>query len=162
MPDTIKEYGITAVHSGICIKDGKLKFRILYPYSGHSTDDPNAASLMMDVGYGDLHILTTGDADTEGEEFVCDTDPCLSKGYYSLLKVGHHGSDTSSGERFIASVAPQISLISCGRNNPYGHPHRMSVERLNEAGSTIYRTDKSGAIMIYSNGDRIRVKTYLR
>ena len=77
-----------------------------------------------------------------------------------IYKVPHHGSDTSSGQELIDVIRPGLSLISCGINNRYGHPKQEVVDRLEESGSSIYRTDISGAISLEIKGGRIFAKNY--
>lgn len=69
-------------------------------------------------------------------------------GKVNVLKVGHHGSDTSSSEDFINKIAPEISVISVGEGNSYGHPHEVTLNTLNTIGSKVYRTDEVGNILI--------------
>ena len=78
----------------------------------------------------------------------------------SVLKVGHHGSKYSSSESFLNSIQPQIALISCGERNQYGHPHEELLERLDETGAKIYRTDEMGAVSIKTDGKRVWIKRY--
>ena len=72
-----------------------------------------------------------------------------------VLKVGHHGSYTSSSYVFLREVMPEFAVISCGRNNEYGHPHAEPMSRLRDAGITIYRTDQMGTIIATSDGENI-------
>ena len=83
----------------------------------------------------------------------------LSEGRLVLLKVGHHGSKTSSGEEFIEFVQPDVSVISCGYENSYGHPHASVVERLEKAESKLFRTDLQGAVIV-EIGKEIKVHGY--
>ena len=155
--DAAKDIRLTGLHRGMCIDDGDLKIRVLYPYAGRPTEDANEASLMMRVSYGDFSMITTGDAGMTAEGYVvgyeAGTPGC------SLLKVGHHGSSTSTGEDFLDLYKPAVALISCGAGNSYGHPHSETLQRLKKAGAVIYRTDKSGAVRINTDGKRMRIKT---
>lgn len=72
----------------------------------------------------------------------------LEEGDYDFLKVGHHGSNGSSSEAFLAGISPRIALISCGRNNRYGHPGQESMERIRQEGAEIFRTDILGAVAV--------------
>ena len=74
-----------------------------------------------------------------------------------VLKVGHHGSRTSSSEKFIAKVNPRIAVISCGKDNEYGHPHQETLQTLKNA--EVYRTDKNGDIIIHTDGTNLTVAT---
>ena len=94
-----------------------------------------------------------GDAEKESENEI------LKKYPYALdadvLKVGHHGSDTASGEKFIFAVSPQIAVIEVGDGNSYGHPHKQALDTLKAAGAQILRTDKNGDVSIVSDKSRL-------
>jgi competence protein ComEC len=81
--------------------------------------------------------------------------------HINLLKVAHHGSRYTSDEEFLKALRPGIALISCGEGNSYGHPHRELIERLDAVGTRIYRTDKSGAITVIVNNNRVYVDEFL-
>ena len=154
-------HDITGLHKNCCIQDGKLTFKVLYPYSGYPTYDANAASLVMEVSYQDFCMLTMGDAGIEAENYAVYNESDIIPHSYSVLKVGHHGSSTSSSEKFLNTYRPTIALISCGYNNSYGHPHKQILKRLSDVGADMYRTDCLGAIKIHSDGYKISVKAYL-
>ena len=77
-----------------------------------------------------------------------------------VLKAGHHGSSTSGGEEFLQALRPQYTVISCGRNNRYGHPHRETLEALGSIGTEIYSTAVSGAIRAGLEGNSVKMQTY--
>ena len=77
----------------------------------------------------------------------------------TVLKAGHHGSETSTSYPFLRAVAPQYGVISCGAGNSYGHPHAETVARLKEAGVTIYRSDADGTVVIATDGETLRFQT---
>ena len=79
---------------------------------------------------------------------------------YDVLQVAHHGSKSSTFEEFLKTIQPELSLISCGKDNSYGHPHEELLERLKEAGSDIRITYECGAIMITTDGEKMEVKVY--
>ena len=94
-----------------------------------------------------------GDAEVSSEkEITSDID-------VDVLKVGHHGSDTSSGNSFLDKVSPKYAIISVGSNNSYGHPHKETLNRLEKIGATIYRTDLNGDIMVSTDGTNIGITT---
>jgi competence protein ComEC len=97
-----------------------------------------------------------GDAQMDSEKEI------LAKGYTpksDVLKVGHHGSSSSTSPDFLKAVSPQYAIISCGLNNDYGHPHQVTLDKLNAAGVKIYRTDLNGTISLQSDGSNITIST---
>ena len=84
------------------------------------------------------------------------------RGTYEILKVAHHGSKGSSGQRFLEQVDPEIALISAGIENRYGHPHEEVLKRLKTQGSRVYSTQDNGAITIESDGQSIRIQGYVK
>lgn len=109
----------------------------------------NNASLMVRIEYGATSFLFTGDAEKEEELSVVRSGAEIKS---TLLKVGHHGSYTSSSEEFLAAVNPEYAVISVGKDNGYGHPHEQVVSRLERFCNTILRTDIVGEIICYSDG----------
>lgn len=110
-------------------------------------EDLNNCSAMLYLSYGERSFLFTGDAEILEEETVTDNIDC------DVLKVGHHGSYTSSGNAFLKKASPEIAVISCGKGNDYGHPHSDALKRLEKAGvKKIYRTDLLGNITVATNG----------
>jgi len=116
----------------------------------------NNASIILRIEYGMTSFLFTGDAEIEEEISVIGTNSELRS---TLLKVGHHGSYTSSSEAFVAAVAPDYAVISVGNGNEYGHPHESALERLSKYTSEIYRTDLLGEIICYSDGYNLTFTT---
>ena len=108
---------------------------------GDDADNLNLASIVIQMNFDGLTYLFTGDAEEE-------TEQKLEVGKVNILKVGHHGSDTSSSENFLQKIAPEVAIISVGEGNSYKHPSQTVLERLEQIGSKIYRTDKVGNIWI--------------
>lgn len=106
----------------------------------------------MKITYGSTSFLFTGDAEYAGEQAVIGTD--LSA---DVLKVGHHGSETSTSYQFLREVMPEYAVISVGANNSYGHPDDAVLSRLRDADVKVFRTDMQGDITIESDGDSIVV-----
>lgn len=107
----------------------------------------NLSSIVIKMEFDNLSYLFMGDAEVEVEEkLIANNSSDTLKA--NILKVGHHGSDTSSSENFLKAVAPEIAIISVGENNSYGHPNTEILERLNQIGSKTYRTDEEGNILI--------------
>lgn len=119
-------------------------------------DDLNNYSAVIKLTYGNTSFLFTGDAEDISENEM------LASGYdlkADVLKLGHHGSSTSSTEAFLAAVKPSYGVISVGKGNDYGHPHEEVLTRLEQAGIEIYRTDESGTVLFATDGDHIVIKT---
>ena len=108
----------------------------------------NLSSIVTRITFGNTSFLFTGDAETENEE--TRTWPKTD-----VLKVGHHGSDTSSSEEFLKQVSPKTAIISVGKDNVYGHPSDETIKKLQNLGTTIYRTDELGTIELISDGNNI-------
>ena len=130
-----------------------VDFEVLSPAPGgpsnHSPGrpDPNAWSVVLRVTYGDFSALLTGDADAAIE------DRLLDQGRVTALKVGHHGSRTSTSEAFVRAVSPAYALISVGARNRYGHPNPGVLARLARAGTRVYRTDRDGTVTLTARSD---------
>ena len=118
--------------------------------------DPNDTSLVCRVDYGDTSFLFTGDMETTAETDMLDAGANVKA---DVLKVGHHGSSTSTGYRFLYEVDPTWAVISCETGNSYGHPHRETLEKLADAQVTVYRTDELGTIVATSDGQTITFTT---
>ncbi|MGB9808681.1 MAG: ComEC/Rec2 family competence protein, partial [Caldanaerobacter sp.] len=115
-------------------------------------EDLNNYSAVIKITYGDTAFLFTGDAEKESEREMLAENYNLKA---DVLKVGHHGSSSSSSWSFLKEVRPKYAVISCGKNNEYGHPHRETLEKLSELGITVYRTDECGTIVAVSDGKRV-------
>lgn len=115
-------------------------------------EDLNNCSAVLKLKYDEKVFLFTGDAEIPEEETINANIAC------DVLKVGHHGSYTSSGNSFLAKCKPSIAVISCGNGNDYGHPHDAALNRLERAGvDKIYRTDISGTITVSTDGKTLAV-----
>ena len=104
-------------------------------------------------------MLLTGDLEEAGELAILDRQKERPMDC-DVLKVGHHGSDTSTSDAWLQAVRPEIALISCGKENAYGHPHKETLERLRARGSMILATPDCGAITVRSNGEIFTVEGY--
>jgi competence protein ComEC len=136
-----------------------LEIRVLHPPppDWERARVRNDDSIVLEVRYGDVAMLLTGDISTDVERVVA---PLLSPAPIRILKVAHHGSRTSTSQTLVDAWKPQIALISCGRGNRFGHPAPDVVQRLEAAGVRIYRTDRDGQISLDSDGRTISVRTY--
>ena len=123
--------------------------------TGEEAADNNEASIVLEVQYEDMSFLLTGDADAGVEKSML-TDYNLKS---TVLKAGHHGSDTSNSEAFIREVQPEVTILSYGENNTYGHPTPAVVTRLKKANSEIYSTAELGNIVVETDGKDYSVST---
>ncbi len=117
-------------------------------------DDINNTSIVLRIDYGSTSFLFMGDAERESEQDI------LNEGYNlkaDVLKVGHHGSASSTTYPFLREVMPQYAVISCGKDNSYGHPDPHTVSRLTDAGAQVLRTDIEGDIEMVSDGSSIAI-----
>jgi len=115
--------------------------------------DPNSASAVVRVEFGDARLLLTGDAEADEEAWLLRHHPAASL-RADVLKVAHHGSATSSTEAFLDAVRPRIALVSVGRTNRYGHPTPTVMRRLLARGATVLRTDQLGVVRLRTDGRR--------
>ncbi len=114
----------------------------------------NEMSLVLRLDYGKTAFLFTGDAEKRAEEDMLQRYS-LSEFRADVLKIGHHGSSSSTSESFLAAVAPSYGIILCGDQNDYGHPHKETLHTLENANVTLLRTDRDGTIVLTSNGDKV-------
>ncbi len=116
----------------------------------------NNNSLLMKLVYGDTQFLFTGDMEADVEAALPETLDLRA----DVLKVGHHGSHTSTSQEFLERVAPSAAVIGVGAKNRYGHPHEEVLERLEKSGAHIYRTDRDGTVTVRVKKDgKMRVGT---
>lgn len=130
----------------------------LSPEGEEKFSDRNEESLVFRVTYDRFSMMLMGDLETGGEENLVESG-VLSP--VTVLKAGHHGSATSSGESFLEKLSPEITVLSYGRKNRYGHPAKEVKERLGNIGSEILETGISGAVMIEIDGKKMKVRTML-
>src|SRR5699024_2013412 len=126
---------------------GPLDIEVVSPKE--LTGDLNDDSIVMNVTYGDISFLFTGDAEQNAESLMLENDSDLSA---DILKVGHHGSHTSNTEDFIREVEPDTAIISVGENNSYDHPSDEVISRLQNYGADTYITKDDGTITIETDG----------
>ncbi|MGD8728802.1 MAG: DNA internalization-related competence protein ComEC/Rec2, partial [Gemmatimonadota bacterium] len=139
-----------AARAGDSIVLGDLGVRVLYPPVGLSPDvEANASSVVLLASLGDFDVLLTGDAYKDVDRLVAtDFDGALE-----VLKVGHHGSDTSTDPALLDSARPRLGLVSVGRFNRYGHPAPEVLRRLEDHGVEVHRTDREGTITVLGRRD---------
>lgn len=149
--DSLESSGavLYSAEAGDVYSIGELTMEIFSPEAGDTYEDANNISIVLKVTFGNTSFLFTGDAEAVVEENL------LLSGYElncDVLKVGHHGSSTSSTDDFIKAVSPDIAVISCGKDNSYGHPHTKVINTLEKYNIDYYRTDRLGNIVIKSDG----------
>lgn len=142
--------GITIPDVGDTYTLGKAKFTIVGVNS--VPDDTNNTSIVLRIVYGDTSFLFTGDAEQEAENMILASGQDIQS---TVLKVGHHGSSTSTSEAFLDAVNPTYAVISCGTGNSYGHPHQETLDKLQNKGVEVYRTDLLGDIYCTSDGKEV-------
>lgn len=120
----------------------------------NSASDANNTSIVLKIVYGETSFLFTGDAEREAEQVILNSGSDLSS---TILKVGHHGSDTSTTYPFLREIMPEYAIISVGKGNNYGHPTDATLSRLRDADITIFRTDLNGDIKVTSDGKTVTV-----
>lgn len=150
-PDTTYTLSSTAVSAA---EKSPPKFEVLAPVKDY--DDLNNYSVVIKLTYGTTSYLFTGDAEKEAELDILENGADVDA---DVLKVGHHGSSTSSCDEFYEAVSPEICVIQCGEGNSYGHPHKEIMGTINSSGAKVYRNDTDGTVIVYSDGDEIFVKT---
>ena len=156
-----KQVEVSYMGAGDRMTVGKeLVLSCLAPEKGVIYDNKNAASMVLQASYGEFDLLLTGDMEKEGELRLLERG-VLASDSVEVLKVSHHGSYTASSEEFISVLQPRISVISCGKNNRYGHPHTETLETLYGANSRVYRTDESGCVTVKVGKDgRMKVQEW--
>ena len=132
---------------------GQAVVTVLGPVKSYA--DTNDTSIVLRVTYGETNFLFTGDMETEAENDMLDHWEGKVDWKTDVLKVGHHCSNTSTGYRFLNEVNPAYGVISVGKGNDYGHPHKEPMSRLRQAGVTILRTDELGTIQAVSDGKEV-------
>ncbi len=125
---------------------------ILFPDRDVSIWATNDGSVVARLSYGSISIMLTGDSTIKTEKIILDENSSRQL-KSTILKVGHHGSRTSSSPSFIKAVMPSYALISDGKENNYGHPHQETLDILNQLGAKIFRTDLLGTIIMKSDGE---------
>jgi competence protein ComEC len=136
---------------------------VLWPETAPEEIAPQAKnndSLVIRLKYGDRSILLPGDAEKQVEyTMLHENEPAFL--HADVLKVAHHGSKNSTMPEFLDAVGPRVSIISAGEENPYGHPSPELLERLQESGTQIFRTDRNGAVQVLTDGHSLQVSCFV-
>ncbi len=143
---------VLPANPGICFTFGNIITNIIGPVS--TNDEMNNMSVVIKIEFGNNSFLLTGDAETEEENEILANENVLKA---DVLKAGHHGSENSSGTEFLASVLPEYVIISCGKDNLFGHPNAETLNRFKRIDAKVLRTDQCGTIVIGSDGEKLTV-----
>ena len=144
-----KNLKVTAPKKGDTFKIGEANCEVMTD-SILDKENLNLSSIVIRLEFGENSFLFMGDAETENEKTI-------NWPKTNLLKVGHHGSNTSSSQNFLNQVKPEYAIIMAGKDNSYGLPKQKILDRLNKIGAKIYRTDELGTIVVISDGKTIEV-----
>lgn len=137
--------------------DDDIVITCIHPAQHYSYTSVNDYSIALLIQYGNFDMITTGDMEQSGEKSVLELG--LVKNV-EVLKCGHHGSSTSTAQEWLWALKPQVALISCGKNNRYGHPHAQTMENLRQAGADAYISYENGAVFIETDGKKFNVLSY--
>jgi len=157
---TVRERGIPyrLARRGLRLVVGELEVQVLWPpasfWEGPSAVNEN--SVVVRVRYREVRFLLPGDVEAGAEGALVASGDGLRA---EVLKVPHQGSRTSSSEPFLRAVSPKVAVLSVGRANPYGHPHRDVMARYARLGIAVYRTDRDGAVTVRTDGRELWVRT---
>ena len=152
--------------AGECVGSDKASILCLHPAEDFQGEDNESSQCFYVELWDDkkaqkkLTLLLTGDVEGKGERLLIEQLHQYEIKQSNILKVAHHGSRYATSESFLQQLKPQLSVISCGRNNSYGHPHENTLERLTDVGSIVLTTPDCGAIMV-SLAEEIKVRTFL-
>jgi len=157
MIDAIENHNIPtqAPEVGHRFEMGGAIFTVLHP-SSDNYNNLNDWSLSLHVAFGNVSMVTTGDAEHPAEREMMETGLPLRA---DILRLGHHGSRTSTGQEFLDAVSPSIAIIQVGADNRYGHPHEEVMDRLEAANIRVYRNDLHGNIILTTDGTDIDIST---
>lgn len=157
--------------AGEHMTDGALQISCLHPYAKKVPEDRNDASLVLRLSQGDFQMLLTGDLEKSGEDWLVEqARPAVEQPQpatqnplrCTILDAGHHGASNATGEALLDLAQPGVVLISCGKNNRYGHPAPETLQRLEERGIRWYSTAEVGAIQVQVGKKKVKIKQYIQ
>lgn len=159
-----KEIPVSVVKRGDAVFEGDYNIYILHPYPEFNPTSPrgefsnqNNKSIVLKLLYKNRSFLFAGDIEKEAEENLIHLGKWLKA---DVIKVPHHGGKTSSTEEFLSIARPDIAVVSSGRDNIFHHPNPDVLERYEGMGTKVYRTDSDGAVIIESDGEKLKAETY--
>jgi len=147
--------GVVIARAGQVISTPQTRFYVLHPFESlesQTVKNTNNSSVALSLWYAENTFLFTGDLYQSVENDLVERNGNLSS---DVLKIGHHGSKTSTGKGFLEAVRPKVAVISAGSGNRYGHPHEEVLDILNDYDINILRTDRDGDIKIISDGQKL-------
>lgn len=147
-----KGYEVKHPYSGEEFYMEDIKFTVLSPESNRDYEDVNDYSIVLLMEYKDIEVVFAGDAGIDIMNDILKNHKDIEADVY---KVAHHGSNDSLNEAFLEELGPLYSVISCGVDNDYGHPHDEVLDYMKENDISVYRTDENGDIILYSDGTKL-------
>lgn len=172
---TAKENKVPVVYisRGQKLPMGKLSIACMHPVKGYMSEDANTYSTVLMLTYGNFSALLTGDLEAEGEEeflsYFKNTIKSENKAFYddkmgnlTVLKAAHHGSAYSTPEEMLELLLPRYTVVSCGKNNSYGHPHKELLDRLEDCKTDVMITYETGAVTFRTDGKKVWVERFYK
>lgn len=165
------DVSVEYLSAGEHMTDGALQISCLHPYAKKVPEDRNDASLVLRLSQGDFQMLLTGDLEKSGEDWLVEqARPAVEQPQpaaqnplrCTILDAGHHGASNATGEALLDLAQPELVLISCGKNNRYGHPAPETLKRLEERGIRWYSTAEVGAIQVQVGKKKVKIKQYIQ
>ena len=162
------DVSVEYLSAGEHMTDGALQISCLHPYAKKVPEDRNDASLVLRLSQGDFQMLLTGDLEKSGEDWLVEqARPAVEQPQpaaqnplrCTILDAGHHGASNATGEALLDLAQPELVLISCGKNNRYGHPAPETLKRLEERGIRWYSTAEVGAIQVHVGKKKVKIET---
>ncbi len=148
-----KDLKIKAAYDGMDIPLEGAEARILAPEQNLKSDNLNDYSIVLRLVYGNTVFMFQGDAESKTEQNILESGVVDIKA--DVIKLGHHGSSSSNTREYIRAINPTYAVITVGKGNKYGHPHREVLTLMKKEGITVYRTDEQGSIVAVSNGKKV-------
>lgn len=145
------------MQAGEQVKDEGMILTCLAPLKEYNGEIGNASSMVLELRYGEFEMLFTGDLEGEGEKQLIESGQLRD---YDVLKAGHHGSKNSTSAEMLDMVLPEVTIISAGKENRYGHPHEETLKRLEKVKSKEYSTKEVGAVTVRTDGEKMWTKSY--